>query len=104
MKIYSSENRWINEILMIEYLKDIIIPYCKSEHSILMVDSYEAHFSKKVREFLKDIPYLHLMVISGGITSIAHPDDVGINARFKAVIRQHSIKSTNESWQNIPNC
>jgi hypothetical protein len=101
MKIFNTENGWMNENLMIKYLTELIIPECKCEHSILIVDSFDGHFSKVVRDFLKEVPFLHLFIIPGGITSVAQPCDVGVNAPFKSIIKNNPWSSQTTSSRQM---
>ena len=81
---------------MIKYLTDVIVPVVQLQHSILIVDAFEAHYCPSVREFLSQVPYIQMFVIPGGITCIAQPCEVCINAPFKAIIRKMSVNFTNE--------
>lgn len=95
MTIYNSPNGWSNEDLIIKWLDDILLPYVKGKHCILLWDTYEAHKSDKVLEYLKKHPHVHIGMIVGGRTSKDQPLDISINKQFKDICKKESICYTN---------
>jgi len=97
MLMMNSQNGWMNEDLMLTWLKEILIPYVQDNDCILLWDSYEAHTSEKVLNFLKDYPKIHLGVIVGGTTSKNQPLDININKKFKTICKKKSIEHANST-------
>jgi len=94
-----SENGWVTEEIVIDWLKNVLIPHIKEEHCLLIWDSYEAHKSTSVLNFLKNYPKIHIIIIVGGRTSKDQPLDISINKRFKLICKAESIKHTNSLLQ-----
>jgi len=80
-----------NEMKLINYeLKKRVVEFDYKVVRMLLWDSYEAHKSDKVFEFLKKHPHVHLGVIPGEITSLDQPLDINFNKQFKTMqIRKH---------------
>ena len=58
MLIMNSSNGWVNEELVIEWLKKILLPYVGKEKCLLLWDSFESHISDRVLSFLQNIKTL----------------------------------------------
>lgn len=82
-----NEKAWMKEETMIRWIKEVLRPYTQRRPSLLILDSFSAHITVKVREELKRI-HCHPAVIPGGCTSKAQPLDVAINKPFKDQIRR----------------
>jgi len=95
MEIMNSNNGWADENVVIKWIKDVILPYVKDNHCMLLWDTYEAHKSDKVLNFLKKYPNIHTSMIIGGRTSLDQPLDISINKQFKTICKKESIKSAN---------
>ena len=95
MEIMNSNNGWADENVVIKWIKDVILPYVKDNHCMLLWDTYEAHKSDKVLNFLKKYPNIHTSMIVGGRTSLDQPLDISINKQFKTICKKESIKSAN---------
>lgn len=90
MKFYGTEkaNAWMNWTVIIDWLEDILIPFVGKHPTLLIVDSYSAHFCKEVRDFLNDYKNIHIAIIPGGLTPKLQPLDYSINAMVKRSIKQ----------------
>ena len=92
IKIFGTPNAWIDSDIMISWLDEIFFPYVGENKSILILDSYAAHYSKEVRTHLTKNPNVKLALIPGGLTPILQPLDYTINASFKRYIKEKSQK------------
>lgn len=95
LHIANSENGWVNESIIIEWIEKILIPYVKDQHCLLIWDTYEAHKSSKILTYLSKYQNIHPVCIIGGRTSVDQPLDLTINKKFKNVCKKASIKHTN---------
>lgn len=93
--IQNSENGWAKSELIVEWLERVLIPYVRKENCLLIWDSFEAHISHSVLNFLKNYPNINVQVVVGGMTSLDQPLDISINKRFKSICKQESIKYSN---------
>ena len=83
--VVTQEKAWMDEDLMVRWIKEIWVPYItsKGERSILCL---HAHLTASVvAEYQKQ--QIHKAVIPGGCTSILKPLDVSLNKPFKALLR-----------------
>lgn len=94
-QILHSSNGWMNEELMLLWIDQVLLPYVKKNHALLLMDSYEAHKSSRVLSHFQNYPNIHLGIIVGGTTSFSQPLDITVNKEFKAVCRRKSIEFTN---------
>ncbi len=86
----------IDEVLMIDYLEKILIPYCKNKGvTLLFLDSFSAHKTEKVNSLLSK-NQIECIIIPPGTTSYLQPLDVSINAPFKAYVREEYGKWLNK--------
>ena len=91
----NTDNRWMTEATMITWLEKIFLPYVGKNKCLLLIDSYEAHISKGVKDFIGKHKNINLDIIVGGTTNRAQPLDNGTNKSFKDVCRKCSIATTN---------
>jgi len=75
-------NAWIDSDIMISW------PYVGENKSILILDSYAAHYSKEVRTHLTKNPNLKLALIPGSSTPILQSLYYNISASFKIYIKE----------------
>ena len=75
------ENGWMDETLMLKWIKDIYLKYTKKERSLLVLDSFHGYLSDDVKKaFVKEISNgsdfgrMHVQV---------QPPDVSTNKQFK---------------------
>jgi len=93
----------MDENIIIKWLTKIIIPYIGTKDCMLIWDTYEAHKSNKVLEFLKQYPNIYTSSIVGGRTSVDQPLDISVNKQFKTVCKSECIKSTNKILEYLEN-
>ena len=84
-----SENGWVNQKIMIEWLQRVLLPYVGRNNCMFLYDSFEAHISDEVLNFLRGYPNIQLGVIVGGTTSTDQPLDLKINKSFKDICRSN---------------
>ena len=105
MKVYGTvtANAWMDSETMILWLKEVLLPYVGDNQALLILDSYASHYSKEVRDFVKNTN-ISLAVIPGGLTPILQPLDYTINAMFKHWIKECSQKhQTKGAMLNVEN-
>jgi len=93
--VLNSIKGWMTEENMIEWFKEVLLPYVKENHCLLLFDSYEAHISDKVKNFLQGFSKVHVGIIVGGTTDEIQPLDNGTNKVFKDFCRKKSIEYSN---------
>jgi hypothetical protein len=79
---YTSPSGWTNEHVMCKYINDIIIPYTKKRECALIVDSYGAHFTDKVKQLANDNS-IQLIMVPKGQTATLQPLDISFNSHMK---------------------
>ena len=81
------EKAWMDEELMLRWIKDIYLRHTDKERSLLVMDSFRAHLTDNVKKSLRKgntVP----AIIPGGCTSKIQPLDVSINKPFKGDLRR----------------
>ena len=73
--------------VMLRWVRDILRPYTQRRPALLVMDSFTAHITSKVKAELAKIN-THLAIILGGCMSKAQPLDVTLNKPFKDRIRR----------------
>ena len=68
-----SPNGQTNSETFIEWIKEILIPYIGNNECLFLVDSFEAHISSDIKQFLKKYSHIHMLIIPGGFTDILKP-------------------------------
>lgn len=91
----NTKNGLVKEETFIHWLQQVLLPYVQNNQCLLLLDSYEAHISPKVTDFLKAYKNVHLAVIVGGTTSTDQPLDVKINKAFKDKCKARAFLHTN---------
>jgi hypothetical protein len=92
LQVYNTPSGWMNEQVMLEWLKDVVYPYVKNNYGILVVDSYGAHCTEIVLNSISKCSKLFLAIIPGGLTSKLQPLDVCINRPFKHLLKIKSAQ------------
>ena len=82
-----NDRAWVNEEVMIRWIREILRPYTQRRPALLVMDSFSAHITSKVKAELAKIN-THPAIIPGGCTSKAQPLDVALNKPFKDRIRR----------------
>ena len=81
------EKGWMDEQLMIRWIKEIYLKHTQKERSLCVLDSFRGHLTDSVKkEFRKGNGVM--AVIPGGCTSKVQPLDVCINKPFKGELRK----------------
>ena len=91
----NSPDGWANEEIIIKWLDSVLLPYVKNNECLLLWDTYEAHKSKKIIEWLKKHQNINVGMIIGGTTDSAQPLDLGINRIFKSACKAKALSYTN---------
>ena len=91
----NSVNGWMKEDNMPTWLEQVLFPYVKTNPCLLLMDSYEAHMTSKVKEALAKYKNIKVGIIVGGTTDTSQPLDNGTNKSFKDSCRKKSIEYTN---------
>ena len=82
---------WVNEEVMLRCVREILRPYTQRRPALLVMDSFSAHISSKVKAELAKIN-THLAIILGGCTSKAQHLEVTLNKPFKDRSGQNSCR------------
>jgi hypothetical protein len=82
IKATTSDNGWMNEDVAIQWIKDVILPHSKGERSVLVWDSYPAHRTPNVRQFMKNNK-IEVVYIPVGLTYKRQPLDTHIFSVLK---------------------
>lgn len=85
VKLYYSESGWINQGIMLQYIRDVIQPYTRNRRAALILDDYKAHWTEEVQK-LADSINLTLIPVPNfkGATALLQPLDVQFNGPLKA--------------------
>ena len=81
------EKGWMDENLMLRWIRDIYLKYTKKERSLLVLDSFRGHLTDNVKKAFRKGNTV-MAVIPGGCTSKVQPLDVSINKPFKTELRK----------------
>lgn len=87
VRLYYSDKGWVNEGIMLQYLRDVIQPFTHSQPSALILDSYRSHFTPAVQQAAAEMN-LRLIQVPGGCTAELQPLDVNFNGAF-VMARKH---------------
>ena len=83
----TQEKAWMDENGMIKWIEKVWSPYVSSKPALLSLDTFSAHFTKKVMDAFAKCNTT-LLAIPGGCTSVLQPLDISINKPFKSYLRQ----------------
>jgi len=81
--LFCTTNGWINKPAMLDYLRRVFIPAIDSKPSVLLLDSFSAHWEPEVKQLAEENS-ITLIAVPVGLTSKFQPLDVGINSIIKA--------------------
>jgi len=105
LQLYSSDNGWITSSVMIQWLQDILLPHIGQNKALLLLDSFPAHYSRQVLEFLSLHSNIFMGIIPGGLTIYMQPLDISIFAVVKTYIRQcsehHQVHGAMENLKHM---
>ena len=82
-----NDKAWMREETMLQWINEVLRPHTQRSPSLLVLDSFSAHITAKVRTALKKVN-CYPAIIPGGCTSKAQHLDVAINKPFKDQIRK----------------
>jgi len=82
---------WMDEERMLQWIQEVWSPYVSGNPALLVMDTFSAHMTDKVKDAFKKCN-TKLLFIPGGCTSVLQPLDIGINKPFKSYIRQSWCK------------
>lgn len=88
---YFSESGWINEGIMLRYLREIVAPYVGKHKSTLLIDDYPAHWTPAVRALAKKL-HVDLLLVPKGTTSTTQPLDVNFNGPMKKLRQKYWLE------------
>ena len=77
---------WMDEKIMLEWIKKIWVVYTKKRPSLLILDCFSAHLTEEVQDLFAQYNTT-VIVIPGGCTSVLQPLDVSINKPVKGILR-----------------
>ena len=80
------EKSWMDESLMLRWIKEVLLKHTKGKHCLLFLDSFRAHITDKVMKSLEK-SNVSVAVIPGGCTSKVQPIDVCLNKSIKDIVR-----------------
>jgi hypothetical protein len=93
--LYRSMKGWVNEKIMLQWLREIILPYTHGLPAALIMDSYAAHWTYSIRIAAMEMN-LELIQVPRGCTPTLQPLDVSFNGPMKkarqAFWLEHKIK------------
>jgi len=72
---------WMDEAMMLEWIDLVWEPATEGQRAMLILDSFSAHITPAVKQRLKEINTVPV-VIPGGCTSKVQPLDVSLNKPF----------------------
>lgn len=87
-----SKNGWMDADLMIIWFKKILLPYVKKRRTLLILDRFRAHISKKFEDELLSHDNIDFVLIPPGLTYLLQPLDVSVNKSFKVKVRNEWIE------------
>ena len=90
------EKGWMDESLMLRWIRDIYLKYTNKDISLLVMDSFGGHLTENVTKALRKGNTV-TAIIPGGCTSNLQPLDVSINKPFKTELRKSWGKYMRES-------
>jgi DDE superfamily endonuclease len=76
--LYKSVKGWMTTDIMVQWLRDVVLPYTGGAPAALLLDRYGCHWTREVRIAAADMN-LALIQVPGGCTSVLQPLDVGFN-------------------------
>ncbi len=82
-----SDNGWMNQGLVLRYLREVVVPYADGRQCALILDRFRAHWTQAVVDFAA-AHRIHLISVPAGDTSISQPLDVSVNGPLKARARK----------------
>ena len=86
--IRAQHKAWMDEAMMLEWIELVWEPATEGCRAMLVLDSFSAHITHAVKQKLKDINTVPL-VIPGGCTGKIQPLDVSLNKPFKSYVRRY---------------
>ena len=100
LRVAVQEKAWMDEGLMLLWIKEVWQTYTKGRHALLVLDSFRAHLTNSVKVAFAKVNTT-ICVIPGGCTSVLQPLDVSLNKPFKACIRQSWSEYIQQQVQQI---
>jgi hypothetical protein len=82
IKSYFSDSGWINNGIMLRYLREIVWPYIGNHPAALILDDYKAHWTEDVLELAASMN-LELIQVPRSTTSRSQPLDLTVNGPMK---------------------
>lgn len=80
---YVADKGWITRSIMLDWLKEIVIPYLHGRSGALVLDNYPAHEGCNIQE-LCDAHSIELIYLPPNCTKDAQPLDVSVMGPFKS--------------------
>jgi hypothetical protein len=108
--VQHTESGITNSDSFINYINAIIVPYVNGMHSALIVDSWGAHLTPKVREFCRSLNIRLVQVPKRG-TDTLQPLDVGIFGLAKRTVYAEAkeelfelVRAEEDRWHATSRC
>jgi hypothetical protein len=94
---YISNKGWMNSAIMLDWLKEIVIPYFNKRAGALLLDDYKAHWTSEVDSLCK-LNNIELIHVPPTTTSECQPLDISVMGPFKQI--RQSL-SNDLRWKSI---
>ena len=91
--ITQSKNHWSNEDIMVEYIKNIVLPYVNSNRedhnkaAVIITDNFKGQVTSKVTDLLEQ-SNIHTCLLPPNTTDRLQPLDLAVNTPAKEFLRQ----------------
>ena len=96
--LYHSEKGWMNACIMLQWLRDVVLPYTRTSPAALILDSYAAHFTPAVRTVAMDI-HLDLIRVPDGCTS--ELQSLGVYFNGPMLMKRKADLSTEQTFVSL---
>jgi len=104
VKLYHTMKEKMNEITMLQWIRDVVLPYTRGAPSALILDRYTSHHTRDVTD-LASLHHIQLILVPAGQTSKLQPLDVNINGPMLASRKRiwkekkRAQPDASDSWQ-----
>ena len=78
VRLFTSQSGWVHEAIMLQWLRDVVLPHTGGRPAALILDSFRAHWTYAVRVAAMRMQ-LELIQVPPGCTATLQPLDVSFN-------------------------
>ena len=112
-----SQSHWCTHDTLLHWVRYVLVPYMRKTHAdlvelgarsekelnaLLVLDCYGVHTAQRFLEFMsQNYPWIHLVFVPKGTTSIAQPCDLVAQRPFKDAIRKRVLPWM-QNWYMSP--